>query len=44
MFGGAFDPPHLAHVALAVAAVDQLQLDALHIVPTGVAWHKARAL
>lgn len=44
MFGGAFDPPHLAHVALAAAAVDQLQLDALHIVPTGVAWHKARAL
>lgn len=44
MFGGSFDPPHLAHVALAKAAVAQLQLDALHIVPTGVAWHKARAL
>jgi nicotinate-nucleotide adenylyltransferase len=44
MFGGAFDPPHLAHVALARAAVAQLQLDALHIVPTGVAWHKARVL
>jgi nicotinate-nucleotide adenylyltransferase len=44
IFGGAFDPPHLAHVALARAAVAQLQLDALHIVPTGVAWHKARAL
>lgn len=44
MFGGSFDPPHQAHVALAVAAVAQLQLDALHIVPTGQAWHKARAL
>jgi nicotinate-nucleotide adenylyltransferase len=44
VFGGAFDPPHKAHVALAVAALTQLKLDALHIVPTGKAWHKARAL
>jgi len=44
MFGGSFDPPHLAHVALAGAAVAQLQLDALHIVPTGQAWYKERAL
>jgi nicotinate-nucleotide adenylyltransferase len=40
VFGGAFDPPHLAHVALAHAAVDQLQLDELRILPTGNAWHK----
>jgi nicotinate-nucleotide adenylyltransferase len=40
MFGGAFDPPHSAHVALAHAAVEQLQLDELRIVPTGNAWHK----
>jgi len=44
MFGGAFDPPHLAHRALAEAALDQLGLDALHIMPTGQAWHKARTL
>lgn len=44
MFGGSFDPPHLAHVALAQAAVVQLELDTLYIVPTGQAWHKARAL
>ena len=44
VFGGAFDPPHLAHVALAQAALAQLALDALHIVPTGQAWHKARRL
>ena len=44
MFGGAFDPPHRAHVALAQAAVRQLQLDVLHVFPTGDAWHKARAL
>lgn len=44
MFGGAFDPPHLAHVALAEAALDQLTLDRLYIVPTGHAWHKSRVL
>lgn len=44
VFGGAFDPPHLAHVALARAAIEQLRLDRLHIVPTGQAWHKARPL
>jgi nicotinate-nucleotide adenylyltransferase len=44
MFGGAFDPPHVAHVALARAAVEQLKLDELRIFPTGDAWHKAQAL
>ena len=44
IFGGAFDPPHNAHVALAQAALAQLQLAELRIFPTGQAWHKARAL
>jgi nicotinate-nucleotide adenylyltransferase len=44
VFGGAFDPPHLAHVALAQAALEQLQLDQLRIFPTGQAWHKPREL
>jgi len=44
VFGGAFDPPHQAHVALAQAACSQLKLDALHILPTGNAWHKDRGL
>ena len=44
MFGGAFDPPHRAHVALARAAVEQLALDRLYVFPTGDAWHKDRAL
>jgi nicotinate-nucleotide adenylyltransferase len=42
MYGGAFDPPHNAHVALARAAVEQLGLDELRIVPTGHAWHRKR--
>lgn len=44
VFGGSFDPPHNAHVALARAALDQFQLDSLHVMPTGMAWHKSRAL
>lgn len=44
MYGGAFDPPHLAHVALARAAVRECGLTRLHIVPTGAAGHKARPL
>jgi nicotinate-nucleotide adenylyltransferase len=44
VFGGAFDPPHNAHVALAKAALSQLDLAELRIFPTGRAWHKARQL
>ena len=44
VFGGAFDPPHLAHVALVEAAIAQLSLDHVRIVPTGQAWHKPRLL
>ncbi|MBC5764523.1 nicotinate (nicotinamide) nucleotide adenylyltransferase [Ramlibacter albus] len=43
LFGGAFDPPHIAHVALARAAVEQLSLDELRICPTGGAYHRASA-
>ncbi|QDL54287.1 nicotinate (nicotinamide) nucleotide adenylyltransferase [Rhodoferax aquaticus] len=44
LYGGAFDPPHRGHVALAQAAVSGLHLDVLHVVPTGQAWHKTRDL
>ncbi len=44
VFGGAFDPPHLAHVALVEAALAQLQLDQVCVLPTGQAWHKPRNL
>lgn len=44
VYGGAFDPPHWAHRALAEAALAQLRLDGLLILPTGQAWHKARPL
>lgn len=44
VFGGAFDPPHAGHLALARAALAQLDLTQLRIVPTGQAWHKARDL
>ena len=44
VFGGSFDPPHNAHVALARAAMAQLDLIELRVFPTGDAWHKARTL
>jgi nicotinate-nucleotide adenylyltransferase len=44
VFGGTFDPPHNAHVALARAALDEFQLDALHWIPAGQPWQKARTI
>ena len=44
VYGGAFDPPHAAHLAAARAAIEQLALDELLVIPTGDAWHKSRPL
>jgi nicotinate-nucleotide adenylyltransferase len=43
VFGGAFDPPHRAHRALAETARRELRLDRLHVLPTGQAWHRSQA-
>lgn len=40
IYGGAFDPPHLAHVDMASAFMAQCALDKLLVLPTGEAWHK----
>lgn len=40
LFGGAFDPPHVGHVALAEAAIAHFALERLVVIPTGVAPHK----
>ncbi len=40
VFGGAFDPPHLAHVALVRSAIQSLGLDEVRLLPTGQAWHR----
>lgn len=44
LFGGTFDPPHQAHVALARLALDVLQLDELRWVPAGNPWQKSRTI
>jgi nicotinate-nucleotide adenylyltransferase len=41
LFGGSFDPPHLAHRALAEAALAQLSLDTLVWTPARQSPHKA---
>jgi len=40
VFGGTFDPPHAAHIALAAAAIDRLALDRLLFVVSGSPWQK----
>jgi nicotinate-nucleotide adenylyltransferase len=40
VFGGEFDPPHLAHVAVVRAARDQLELDRVLVVPAGSPPHR----
>ena len=41
LFGGSFDPPHLAHLELARLALAQLQLDRLLWLPVGEPWWKS---
>nr|WP_295076010.1 nicotinate-nucleotide adenylyltransferase [uncultured Roseateles sp.] len=40
LFGGSFDPVHLAHLSLAHCALAQLQLDQLLWLPAGRPWQK----
>lgn len=40
MYGGTFDPPHRAHLALAEAARRSLDLDRVVFVPAGDPWRK----
>lgn len=44
LFGGTFDPPQLAHSALARSARDTLPLDEVRWVPTGQPWQKTHAV
>jgi nicotinate-nucleotide adenylyltransferase len=41
LFGGTFDPPHLAHVALARSALQALSLDEVRWIPAGQPWQKS---
>ena len=43
LFGGAFDPPHIGHLALATRALAHFGLDRLIVLPTGLAPHKSVA-
>jgi nicotinate-nucleotide adenylyltransferase len=41
LLGGTFNPPHHAHIALAQAALNQLNLDRVDLMPAGQPWQKA---
>ena len=40
IFGGSFNPPHIGHVRAAESAIEQLGLELLIVVPTGMPPHK----
>ena len=40
LFGGTFNPPHTTHVNIAKAAIEQLGLDKLVVMPCGDPPHK----
>jgi nicotinate-nucleotide adenylyltransferase len=40
LLGGSFNPPHAAHLALAMAAQVQLNLDRVDLLPAGQPWQK----
>jgi nicotinate-nucleotide adenylyltransferase len=42
LFGGTFDPIHVAHLAVATAARDQLGLDRVLLMVANVPWQKAQ--
>jgi len=44
VFGGSFDPPHHGHRFLVESALQQLKLDALWVMPVGVAVHRTLSL
>jgi nicotinate-nucleotide adenylyltransferase len=44
LFGGTFDPPQLAHTALAGAARDALPLDEVRWIPAGQPWQRIHAV
>ena len=44
LLGGSFDPVHNAHLALASAAYEQLNLSSVRLIPAGHAWQKQRSL
>ena len=43
VLGGTFDPPHLAHLAIASDVCSALELDAIVFVPAGDPWQKTTA-
>mgnify|MGYP000629759834 FL=1 len=40
MLGGTFDPPHYAHLEIAIRAIEQFSLAKVVFIPAGNPWHK----
>lgn len=42
ILGGTFDPPHLGHISMALAAIEKLYLDLIYFLPAGIPPLKAK--
>jgi nicotinate-nucleotide adenylyltransferase len=40
LLGGTFDPPHIGHLAVANAALEQLDVEVVRFIPAGDPWQK----
>jgi nicotinate-nucleotide adenylyltransferase len=40
ILGGTFDPPHIGHLAVANAALEQLDVEVVRLIPAGDPWQK----
>lgn len=43
IYGGSFNPVHNGHINLAISAVNELKLDKLYFVPSGISPHRSSA-
>lgn len=43
IYGGSFNPVHNGHIHLAVSAVNEMKLDRLYLVPSGISPHRSSA-
>ena len=42
LMGGAFDPPHIGHLRLAIEAVERLHLNEVRLIPVNIPSHRSR--
>ena len=44
LMGGAFDPPHIGHLRLAIEGVERLHLNEVRLIPVNIPSHRSRPI